>query len=128
MREAANIQNFRPTNQGMTKRNSEFSRNGGGPEVPYDILDHLLGEDENILLARVHPSGMILSANAMLATAAGEDRVALVGQNLLDYLERDHLPLLPDILTAAHGGSGIVNYDVHLLGPGQIHSPWPANS
>lgn len=112
----------------MTKRNSEFSRNGGGPEVPYDILDHLLGEDENILLARVHPSGMILSANAMLATAAGEDRVTLVGQSLLDYLERDHLPLLPDILTAAHGGSGIVNYDVHLLGPGQIHSPWPANS
>ncbi len=71
MREAANIQNFRPTNQGMTKRNSEFSRNGGGPEVPYDILDHLLGEDENILLARVHPSGMILAANAMLAAAGG---------------------------------------------------------
>jgi PAS domain S-box-containing protein len=107
----------------MTKSNSSFARNGRGAEVPYDVLERLLGEDENILLARVHPSGMILSANAMLAAAAGEDRVTLVGQSLLDYLERDHLPLLPDILTAAHGGSGMANYDVHLLGPGQIHCP-----
>ncbi len=96
-----------------------------GPNLKnaYEILKSLLDSDRNVMLVRVDASGTIMDGNAMLASVAGLEREALCGENLLDYMERDFLPLIPDILATVWAGGPPVVYNVHLLGPGQIHCP-----
>jgi PAS domain S-box-containing protein len=68
---------------------------------PYRVIVESMGEGA----ATVSENGVILFANAQLATFLGVDRDAMVGRDLADYVDEERRGALADLLSQSSSGT-----------------------